>query len=327
MQGRYANNEDSSYRSRVYNGEEKSISYCQCGQRLKVRTSWTDQNPGRRYWDCECDNQRLAITNPHTMGSSFHSLSLIVISSSGISSRLGKWAAGIGPWTVGLAPWAGWAAGMGSWDTRMESWAAGMSLWSSWAAGMSVWTSWSAGMGSWATGISPWAGWAAGISPWAPWAALLCLHVMLPVCLSTNWNPELALHCESALQHALEGMDYYNGGFPATKQNPSLPPFHDYARQQQVFQRQRQRQVAIMEITGSSVVPANSQWRELSGLRLLPTFPYGGNQGARIVQRRLLVPYFRRFSPRRRRRRQSSVPACVASAVIVPVAVTPLRPA
>nr|GMC90672.1 uncharacterized protein LOC109193515 [Ipomoea batatas] len=48
MQGRYANNED----SRVYYGEERSISYCQCGQRLKVRTSWTDQNPGRRYWDC-----------------------------------------------------------------------------------------------------------------------------------------------------------------------------------------------------------------------------------------------------------------------------------
>nr|GLL49620.1 hypothetical protein Itr_chr15CG12140 [Ipomoea trifida] len=57
--------------------------------------------------------------------------------------------------------------------------------------------------------------------------------------------------------------------------------------------RQRQRQAAIKEITGSSVFPANSQWRELSGLRLLPTFPCGGNQGARIVQRRLLVPYFR----------------------------------
>nr|GMD78696.1 protein FAM63B-like [Ipomoea batatas] len=112
---------------------------------------------------------------------------------SGISSRLGKW-----------------AAGMGSWDTGMESWVAGMSLWSSWVAGMSVWTSWAAGMGSWATGISPWAGWAAGISPWAPWAAgispcarwaaLLCLHVMVLTYLVKNskysnfdWNKSINL--------------------------------------------------------------------------------------------------------------------------------------
>nr|GMC56122.1 hypothetical protein Iba_scaffold59230CG0010 [Ipomoea batatas]GME12298.1 hypothetical protein Iba_scaffold13553CG0010 [Ipomoea batatas] len=52
----------------------------------------------------------------------------------------------------------------------------------------------------------------------------------------------------------------------------------------------------VKEITGSSVFPTNSQWRELSGLRLLPTFPCGGNQGAKIVRRRLLVPYFRQRS-------------------------------
>nr|GMC71945.1 uncharacterized protein LOC109193515 [Ipomoea batatas] len=61
MQGTYANSEESYCRSRVCYGDAKSICYCHCGQRLKIQTSWTDANLGRRYWECAYDNQGMGV--------------------------------------------------------------------------------------------------------------------------------------------------------------------------------------------------------------------------------------------------------------------------
>ncbi|XP_019184342.1 PREDICTED: uncharacterized protein LOC109179290 [Ipomoea nil] len=33
-------------------GEWISTEVCECGQELSLRTSWTNDNPGRRYWEC-----------------------------------------------------------------------------------------------------------------------------------------------------------------------------------------------------------------------------------------------------------------------------------
>ncbi|XP_031127765.1 uncharacterized protein LOC116029862 [Ipomoea triloba] len=29
-----------------------SIQQCECGQEMGLKTSWTNENPGRRYWEC-----------------------------------------------------------------------------------------------------------------------------------------------------------------------------------------------------------------------------------------------------------------------------------
>ncbi|XP_019198154.1 PREDICTED: uncharacterized protein LOC109191957 [Ipomoea nil] len=33
-------------------GERFPILHCRCGHQLKIRTSWTNENPGRRFWQC-----------------------------------------------------------------------------------------------------------------------------------------------------------------------------------------------------------------------------------------------------------------------------------
>ncbi|XP_031096991.1 uncharacterized protein LOC116001243 [Ipomoea triloba] len=33
-------------------GECISVEVCGCGQEMVLRTSWTNENPGRRYWEC-----------------------------------------------------------------------------------------------------------------------------------------------------------------------------------------------------------------------------------------------------------------------------------
>nr|GMD37749.1 zinc finger, GRF-type [Ipomoea batatas] len=43
----------SSNTRRRYNfGESMEIRECECGRQLVIRTSWTDRNPGRRFWHC-----------------------------------------------------------------------------------------------------------------------------------------------------------------------------------------------------------------------------------------------------------------------------------
>ncbi|XP_019198072.1 PREDICTED: uncharacterized protein LOC109191851 [Ipomoea nil] len=33
-------------------GERFPILHCRCGHQLKIRTLWTNENPGRRFWQC-----------------------------------------------------------------------------------------------------------------------------------------------------------------------------------------------------------------------------------------------------------------------------------
>ncbi|XP_031096399.1 uncharacterized protein LOC116000450 [Ipomoea triloba] len=39
-------------RESIDNGEATPIGECRCGQQLKLITSWTNENPGRRFWLC-----------------------------------------------------------------------------------------------------------------------------------------------------------------------------------------------------------------------------------------------------------------------------------
>nr|GLL36053.1 uncharacterized protein LOC109179290 [Ipomoea trifida]GLL44974.1 uncharacterized protein LOC109179290 [Ipomoea trifida] len=54
MQAKYSENNygSSSSNSMFQHGEVISNMRCHCGEVLKLRTSWTNDNPGRRYWDC-----------------------------------------------------------------------------------------------------------------------------------------------------------------------------------------------------------------------------------------------------------------------------------
>nr|GLL44698.1 uncharacterized protein LOC109177281 [Ipomoea trifida] len=57
MSTRYTSESSSSSRNQEYiYGELVTIPNCQCGQRLKLQTSWTNENPGRRYWECRFDH-------------------------------------------------------------------------------------------------------------------------------------------------------------------------------------------------------------------------------------------------------------------------------
>ncbi|XP_031097157.1 uncharacterized protein LOC116001418 [Ipomoea triloba] len=40
-------------------GERFPIIHCKCGHQLKIRTSWTNENPGRRFWLCSAGISRL----------------------------------------------------------------------------------------------------------------------------------------------------------------------------------------------------------------------------------------------------------------------------
>ncbi|XP_031129330.1 uncharacterized protein LOC116031041 [Ipomoea triloba] len=57
MSTRYTSDSSSSSRNQEYiYGELVNIPNCHCGQRLKLQTSWTNDNPGRRYWECRSEN-------------------------------------------------------------------------------------------------------------------------------------------------------------------------------------------------------------------------------------------------------------------------------
>ncbi|XP_031106993.1 uncharacterized protein LOC116011730 [Ipomoea triloba] len=57
MSTRYKGESSSSSRNHQYiYGELVPIPNCVCGQRLKLQTSWTNDNPGRRYWECCFEN-------------------------------------------------------------------------------------------------------------------------------------------------------------------------------------------------------------------------------------------------------------------------------
>ncbi|CAH9095170.1 unnamed protein product [Cuscuta europaea] len=52
MDRSYASNSQNSHGQYYEYGEWILVVYCHCNHKLKLQTSWTKANPGRRFWQC-----------------------------------------------------------------------------------------------------------------------------------------------------------------------------------------------------------------------------------------------------------------------------------
>ncbi|XP_019155899.1 PREDICTED: uncharacterized protein LOC109181237 [Ipomoea nil] len=60
MANSYSSSSSSNHGNEFYEfGERFPIVHCRCGEQLKIRTSWTAENPGRRFWQCVGGNRKV----------------------------------------------------------------------------------------------------------------------------------------------------------------------------------------------------------------------------------------------------------------------------